>query len=137
VTNQQHPITPPPELVQQWLRERDGLEHFATQAARWGWEQRGATNETELQQARDEELEACCEWLGKYRTKLLATDLLYVRRPKPPSLKEQALDAWDRLRNEAWCEEIDYDLDFIRRALETIPDEQNQRDISFGQSLSK
>jgi hypothetical protein len=42
--------------------------------------------------------------------------------PKPPSLKEQALDAWDRLRNEAWCEEIDFDLNSVRRALESLPD---------------
>lgn len=42
-------------------------------------------------------------------------------RPKPPSLKEQALDPWDRLRNEAWCQEIDSDLDFIRRVLESLP----------------
>jgi hypothetical protein len=34
----EHPIIPPPELVQQWIRERDGLEHLATQAARWGAE---------------------------------------------------------------------------------------------------
>ena len=37
MTNQ-HPITPPPELVQQWINEEDGLTagHIATQAARWG-----------------------------------------------------------------------------------------------------
>ena len=45
-----------------------------------------------------------------------------ARRPKPPSLKEQALDAWDRLRNESWCEEIDFDLNFVRRALEQLDD---------------
>ena len=41
-----HPITPPPELVQQWINEEDGLtaKHIATQAARWG---------------SDQELEAC------------------------------------------------------------------------------
>ena len=43
MTNQQHPITPPPELVQQWLE--DGPEHpsiagyIATQAANWGYKQ--------------------------------------------------------------------------------------------------
>lgn len=112
---QQHPITPPPELVQQWAEElfgpitaaTDAQQYIATQAARWG---------------ADQELEACCEWLdkgfgdvGDFRATLRA-----ARRPSPPSLKEQALDAWDRLRNEAWCEEIDYDLDFVRRALEKL-----------------
>ena len=48
-----HPITPPPELVEQWTQEwldsnwigKD--TYIATQAARWG---------------SDQELEACCEW---------------------------------------------------------------------------
>jgi hypothetical protein len=33
--NDKHPITPPPELVQQWINEEDGLTagHIATQAA--------------------------------------------------------------------------------------------------------
>ena len=55
-----HPITPPPELVQQWMAEvwHEGAPvrvaasdlHIATQAARWGSAQ---------------ELEACCEWVEK------------------------------------------------------------------------
>jgi len=52
------------------------LQHIATQAARWGANQ---------------ELEACCEWLAKYRKPLLGDDLRYVRRPKPPTPEEQAL----------------------------------------------
>jgi hypothetical protein len=48
----QHPITPPPELVEQWI-EADHWEgtyemDIATKAARWG---------------ADQELEACVEWL--------------------------------------------------------------------------
>lgn len=37
-----HPITPPPELVQRWLYAsptRDPLVHVATQAANWGYQQ--------------------------------------------------------------------------------------------------
>jgi hypothetical protein len=45
-----------------------------------------------------------------------------LTEPKPPSLKEQALEAFDRLRDEAWCEEIDFDLDIVRRALEQLND---------------
>ena len=79
----QHPITPPPELVEQWARYQ-GYEtpevlwrYIATQAARWG---------------ADTELEACCEWLDQNtgRWDLLA-ELRLTRRPKTPSLKEQAL----------------------------------------------
>ena len=113
MTNQQHPIILPPELVDQWHVEAmkgfrtNGIyeQDLATQAARWG---------------ADQELEACCKWLESVG---LHTYALHIaRRPKPPSLKEQALDAWDRLRNEAWCEEIDFDLDFVRRALEALDD---------------
>ena len=107
---QQHPITPPPELIEQWHVEAmkgfrtNGVyeQDIATQAAQWG---------------ADQELEACCELVPGLTDYIRA-----ARRPKPPSLKEQALDAWDRLRNEAWCEEIDFDLDFVRRALEALPE---------------
>ena len=120
MTNQ-HPITPPPELVQQWLTEwgvpykpDDLYQHIAIQAARWG---------------ADQELEACAEWLKQelqqpgWANRISSYFLYAARRPNPPSLKEQALDAWDRLRNEAWCEEIDFDLDFVRRALEQLPND--------------
>lgn len=33
---QQHPITPPDELVEQWVTKYWGDEYIATQAARWG-----------------------------------------------------------------------------------------------------
>jgi len=49
MTNQQHPITPPPELVQQWIGdyygcpvsgELAGVETaIATRAAQWGYQQ--------------------------------------------------------------------------------------------------
>ena len=122
----EHPITPPPELVGQWLCSEDylcglfeqasitittsRLQNVATQAAQWG---------------ADQELEACCEWLRRQNLVThcaLIPSLRVARRPKLPSLKEQALDAWDRLRNEAWCQEIDADLDFVRRALEQLDD---------------
>jgi len=114
MTEQQHPITPPPELVQQWIEnaanpdyESDYEQAIATQAARWG---------------ADQELEACCEWLQQRDYYTPFNQLRTARRPKAPSLKEQALDSWDRLRNEAWCEEIDFDLDLVRRALEQLPE---------------
>jgi hypothetical protein len=63
-------------LVQQWIRERDGLEHLAIRAAQWG---------------ADQELEACCEWTQGYAE--CGDSLRAARRPKPLSLKEQALEA--------------------------------------------
>jgi hypothetical protein len=47
----------------------------------------------------DQELEACCEWLREFhqstlvRWDLLAESPHVARRPKPPSLKEQAFAA--------------------------------------------
>ena len=75
----QHPITPPPELVQQWLRERPKSEYahtyIVTQAAQWG---------------ADQELEACVAWLDKYGIGWTGlTALRAARRPKPPTLKER------------------------------------------------
>ena len=95
-----NPLTPPPELVQQWYNNchkshEPFLIHIANLAARWGWNQR----EPESQAAADAELEACCEWLHEAKNhgfgydygKELARKLRAARRPKPPSLKEQAL----------------------------------------------
>jgi hypothetical protein len=87
MTNQ-HPITPPPELVEQWHSNSplDRGSTVATLAAQWG---------------ADQELEACCEWLNggskiDYDTAAL---LRAHRRPKLQSLKEQALDVLEDLSN--------------------------------------
>jgi hypothetical protein len=78
MTNE-HLITPPPELVHQWvdmLSSRSDQAVF-TMAAQWG---------------ADQELEACCEWLEcNYNYPQVNHPLRAARRPKPPSLKEQAL----------------------------------------------
>jgi hypothetical protein len=100
---QQHPITPPPELLQRLY----GLPQMrAIEAA--------------FQSGADQELEACIAWFDKCIRgyELVADRLRAARRPKSPSLKEQALtvldDASDRL--DAAHENI------IRRALEQLPD---------------
>jgi hypothetical protein len=73
----------------------------------------------------DQELEACLLWLRKYRTKLLAADLLYVRRPdpKPPSLKAQALVELEEIMTELHKSTGSaFVAPAIRRALEQLPD---------------
>lgn len=108
MTNQ-HPITPPTELVRHWCLEAEA-EHqptvaysmvnlVATKAARWGTEQ---------------ELEACCALMDDWG--LDETDLRFARRPKPPSLKEQAIDALERVDG------YPDDIQSIFRALEALDD---------------
>ena len=112
MTNQ-HPITPPPELVQQWHDEchkvhEPFLVHIANQAARWG---------------ADMELEACCEWhtnRGYSRFISLRED----RRPQPPSLKEQALNLIPDICGLPIMRTYSPDeLLIIRRALEALPND--------------
>jgi hypothetical protein len=124
MTNQTHPIIPPPELVKQWCHDSDKWTDFenilSIRAARWGADQRGAATEAELQEARDEEREACCKWITEHTcfhpNSDLIKDLRAARRPKPPSLKKQALAAVAELEGFKG-------VDTIRQALETLPND--------------
>ena len=104
-----HPITPPDELVQQWLRERPEGEYahtyIATQAAQWGT---------------DQELEACVECLIQEGYIDAPCRLRAVRRPTPSSLKEKALHELNDVYNRDKIEDSTYDT--IRRALEQLDD---------------
>jgi hypothetical protein len=115
---QQHPITPPPKLVLQWadefysapIAQGDALLDLATRAAQYG---------------ADQELEACCEWLQHtYPDGTQVNALWSTRRPKPPSLKEQAmqvfLEAGYTLDGRMELEPED--IDIIHRALEQLND---------------
>ena len=104
---QQHPITPPPELVEQWIQDHATKYDLARHAAQWG---------------ADQELEACCELLNDFNTYHLVELPRAARRPKPPSLKEQAIAALERYEAEEWCEEMTFDSSIIRRALAQLPD---------------
>ena len=121
MTNQTFPITPPPELVDQWdghgKSRSDAAQILATQAAQWGWDQRGEANEAELQKARDEELNACCAEVSWFTADILRA----ARRPKPPSLKEQALAALGYLQEDEPNYQSSFDV--IRQALEALPND--------------
>ena len=105
-----HPITPPPELVQQWadmLASRSDQAVF-TMAAQWG---------------ADRELEACCEWLEcNYNYPEAGTPLRAARRPKPPSLKEQALSELNLTADPDGAELSRTQVELIRQALEALDD---------------
>ena len=114
MVKEQHPITPPPELVRQWIYDAVGPNYeqcIATAAVQWG---------------ADQELEACCEWVRSMFSghPTWADELRAARHPKPPSLKEQALGAMGRFTVNAHtnADEMNRDFDTIRRALEQLND---------------
>jgi len=134
MTDQASPITPPDALRAQWRTEAQIYRDFGVgreewlidRAAQWGWDQRGTINEAQLQERADQELKACCEWLVSKLTFIFedgirfADELRAARRPKPPSLKEQALG----LLNEGPVSELlNNEVDIIRRALEALPND--------------
>ena len=120
-----HPITPPPELRRQWLDNddfpfvdgtnnllsitKDRLNSVMDQAARWG---------------ADQELEACCGFIGCKHSVAWSDKLRTARRPKPPSLKELALAALKRQAVRSVPSLIaTEDCDTIREALEALPND--------------
>ena len=109
------PITPPPELVQQWAisspiqcsDESWAYELFiAHQAARWG---------------ADQELAACCGQLHRWGVQGIDR-FRAARRPKPLSEADQALEALDRIDQLPTAE----DQRIIRRALERLKEVEGQ-----------
>ena len=107
----EHSIQPSPELVSQWFLGAKAMPvdqwvtDVATKAAQWGANQ---------------ELEACCEWLDERTVLNGSTALRTTRRPKPPSLKEQALEVVTGLEKR-W--DLQCDLACLRRALEALPND--------------
>ena len=118
---QEHPITPPPELVEQWLEELYGGpvsvispfdQRVLIAAAQWG---------------ADCQLEADAEWLDRNSLDAphltitpTGKGLVEAMRSKAPSLKEQALDDL-RIAFDRGCLS-GIQADTIRRALEQLPD---------------
>jgi hypothetical protein len=122
----QHPITPPPELVQQcWDELRDQTQDLDAAKA-WG---KAIT--LAYQAGADQELEACLLLVGDGRRENLSQVIALrdARRPKTPSLKEQALADLNTMTIEpCWINGIDTNApvrakyDTIRRALEALDD---------------
>ena len=102
-----HLIIPPPELVKQWMYESNHndpiIPQVAAFAAQWGANQ---------------ELEACCKWLGPLGIKG-GDNLRRARRPKLTSLKKQALALVNS--NKPYLD--DTAMDTIRKALEALPND--------------
>jgi hypothetical protein len=110
-------LTPPPELVAQWTEKAEHWEgsyeiDIATQAAQWG---------------ADQQLAEDAKWLDHnalnepyLRITPMGESLKEAMRPKPPSLKEEALEVLGNVQKGWGLAEVD--LDTIRRALEALPE---------------
>jgi hypothetical protein len=109
MTNQ-HPITPPLELLDKWNNLPLSTQEIFVIVAQWG---------------SDQELAACCEWLENQPQWM--EDLRSVRRPKPPSAVAQAEALIDR-HEDGWRPSpaqwhvIREGLAEGRRALEALPE---------------
>jgi hypothetical protein len=82
-------------------------EDLAARGAQWG---------------ADQELEACLANIHTMYGKDKADWLRAMRRPKPPSLKKQALLQLDTLNADLAMHGRGCDLSQIRRALEALPE---------------
>lgn len=129
-----HSVTPPPELLSKWedeiLKRYENVDVQLLNA---------------YQAGADAELEACCGWIeskselgvlsfvpevrAKFRCQV-SDQLRAARRPKPPSLKQQASEALDQvvecLKMLVPGASVDgVHIETIRRALESLPDPQD------------
>jgi hypothetical protein len=108
MTNQQHPIVPDPELLQEWYDDKTDYFADMIRAAQWGADQ-------ELEAIQKEIITQA--WFADPGHRL--AQLRAARRPKPPSLKEQAMETL-KYPKDLWSES---EVDTIRRALEALPDD--------------
>ena len=121
------PLTPPTALIKEWMTEFYGAPtapgelplNIASRAAQWG---------------ADRQLEADAEWLDQYsldapHLTIIPTGkgLVEAMRPKPPSLKEQALQELDKVdmlwATEEFGKETLNSLNTIRKALKALPND--------------
>ena len=109
MTDQQHPIIPQKWQVDAWCKQARAhgadVDSLFVQA---------------YQAGADQELEALLTWLRVQHFANLATDLLAARRPKPTSLKQQALAKLEEMRNGWIADQGEFRL--IRCALEQLDD---------------
>ncbi len=107
-----HPVVPPGALLKQWedqwFDEQENADVLLIQA---------------FQAGADQELEACCAFAQNHSWGLVngphvANVIRAARRPKPSSLKEQALDQLKSVEDRYGLINTDY----IRRALEQLDD---------------
>ena len=102
MTNQQHPITPPPELVKK-LQDLGNLDSIALA----------------YQAGADQELEACVEWMKLH----FHSGSQLCKQLRAARLKEQALSELNLTADPDGAELSRTQVELIRRALEALPND--------------
>ena len=106
------------EQIDQWLldapREGNIATYIAIRAAVW---------------AADQELEECCKLAlidpvcgTKHQRKMLVQHMRDRRRPKPPSIKQQALNQLRYVTTDLAATGVYTNTDAIRKAISLLPD---------------
>jgi hypothetical protein len=124
--SEQHPITPPPNLVRQWIDE----PQYMTEDQLGKRMYMISLNEVKFreiiskasQYGADQELEACCEWFSADVVSEVidvVSELRAARRPQPPSLKERSLQLLETYNTSGVMLTADQ-VTTIRRALEQL-----------------
>jgi hypothetical protein len=120
---QEHPITPSPELVKIGLTDRHSRCSRTTILMLFSLLPSKPPAGALIRSWR--RAVSGCVKLGEDRCEIPVC-LRAARRPKPPSLKEQALQAAQRFyangHEDCNDEEVKDDFDIIRRALESLPE---------------
>ena len=119
-----YPITLPLELVQKWGHDAN-LSGVPYNDEHWAYEQHIANRAA--QWGADQQLAEDAKWLDHnalnephLRITPVGESLKEAMRPKPPSLKEQALEVLGNVQKGWGLAEVD--LDTIRLALEQLND---------------
>jgi hypothetical protein len=114
-------MTPPPELVEQWRHEPEYSDgHHKITMVTMSQDRLMEICEKSALHGADCELNTCCDWLKEGWDEIRADKLRAARRPKPPSLKERALQAWAAV--EAGTDDQTA-MAVIRLALEALPND--------------
>ena len=89
MSDQHPPVQVPIELIREWcgIKENGSLPsadlmNAFRKAAQWGSDLRQSVNEAQLQEARDQQLDECCQWLAKVDRSFCAGGLRNALRPK-------------------------------------------------------
>ena len=107
-----NPITPPPELLQQWEDQyHEEGENYAVMLIQ------------AYQAGADQELEACVAWLQDPDLNVDTYKLRLARRPERSTLKKEALEAWE-IANQTWTTASDKKVaTIILRAIKALPND--------------